>query len=627
MTGVELLLAAVTAVELALCGGLSVVLGRRWRARPGPATGSAFGVFAVVAFVLVLGLLPPFDTTGWAGALATDVLICVLLTIPYLLLLFTWALGGLGDRVARGATALLVLQWVVTLAVPPLPPEGQSGPAWVAFYTAFVLAAWAVQSLLAAAGLWRAGRGQSSVVRKRMRALGSGTLLMALTLTLSASGADGEPGAWQAFVALLGLASIALFALAFLLPPAVRLVWRQADLTALSAAEQGLMTSVTADEVARTILPVLGRVLGGGGAALLDDDGGCRRAEGLDDDEVRAISARVVGANDGRHPAPHVRDCGDGVLAARLTSGWLAVRAGRLAPVFGDDEAVLLGRVATLVDLAQQRVALFEQERTSRAAAEAANAELETLLYSVSHDLRSPLISVLGYLDCLQQEHREQLAGDGPHYLDRISVNAVYMQSLISDLLELSRIGRSDPAPGRLDLQALAAQVVDAARLGSPAAALHVAGPLPVVWMSDVRARQLLTNLVDNALRHGGRDDLTVTVSAGTDDAGRVLLHVADDGRGIPPEYRQRVLQVFERLDAPKSSPGTGMGLAICKRTAESLGGSLVVSGPPPGSPSGTTVTLALPADVLADGPSAPAPPAPRRTLDSALPAPEGTRR
>lgn len=613
MTVVELVLTVTILVELAICGAVAWTLAGRWRAAPTAATSSAFSVFAVVGGVVAVGLLPPIDPSTTVGALLTDALVCTLLSIPYLLARFTWTLGGLSDRAHLAAGALLAAEWVITLALPTLPAAGEPGPAWVLPYTVFVLLAWTVQSSLSAAGLWRTGRGQSSVVRKRMRSLAVGALLMTLTLTLSAGGPDGEPGAWQVVVALLGLVSVLLFGLAFLLPQSLRLIWRQSDLAALSAAEQGLMTATSTGEVGRTILPVLGRVLGGGGAALLSSDGVCLHATGFDDTLLTALSGRVAQLD----PAEPVQPLGAGALAGRLSTGWLVAQAGRLAPVFGDDEAVLLRRVATLVDLALQRVALFEQERASRAAAEFAGAELETLLYSVSHDLRSPLISVLGYLDCLQQEHVTELSGDGPRYLDRISVNAVYMQSLIADLLELSRIGRRESQPARLDLHALAGEVVEAARLGSPAAGVAVVGTLPPVHVSDVRARQLLTNLVDNALRHGGRDDLRVTVTADVDEIGRLLLRVADNGRGVPTEYRQRVLQVFERLDAPKSSPGTGMGLAICKRIAESLGGTLVVGGPPDDSPTGTTVTIALPAEVRSTELPAPRVPLPRDLVDT----------
>ncbi len=601
--GTELFLALVSGGELLLCVAVAAVLAQRWRRRRSQATGSAFGVFAVVALVIAAGYVEPGDPAhGW-GAVYTDVLISVLLALPYLLVRFTWVLGGLRDRTHLLLGGLALLEVLVTFLVPPLPEDGAARPGWASTYVTFVLAAWSLQCTVAAVGLWRAGRGQSSVVRHRMRALSTGGLLLAVTLVLSGVAGAETAALMQVTLALLGLGSIVLFAVAFLPPPVLRLLWRQDDIAALGTAERGLMRALSRDDVAETIVPVVGRVFGGGGAALLDEQARPVRAVGLTEAEMTRLTDLLPAGTDGRL----LRTADTRLMLVHLTEGWLVVRAGRLAPVFGDDEAVLLDRVGTLVDLALQRAQLFEQERVSRRAAETAGAELETLLYSVSHDLRSPLISVLGYLDVLLQEHRGELSGDGGHYLERISVNALYMQSLIADLLELSRIGRSDPPPAALDLPLLVQQVLDGARLAHPRADLQVVGCLPVIWMSGVRARQLLTNLVDNALKHGGRDDLRVTVSASSDELGRLLLAVADDGRGVPPEYRDRVLQVFERLDSARDTAGTGMGLAICKRIVESVGGSLAVGGPPSGAESGTTVTVRLPPAVLVE-PVVPAP-------------------
>jgi signal transduction histidine kinase len=539
----------------------------------------------------------------------TKAVVVVLLALPALLVVFAATLTAVTRRTARALVALWALEVVVTAAVPAL-PDGKDPhrPGWWLPYAVLVLATWAVQSAVAARGLWRAGHHQSAVVRRRMRSLAAGAVVLAVTLIAVGITGSSEVTVVRLAVLVAGLLSVLLFAVTFLLPTWLRVAWRQEDLAALSDAERGLMTALTAQEVADTIVPAL-RAVFGGAAALVDDAGqpvtataGGRPVDAVD-------PALLVSASDGaaQHDAVH------GALVARADSLWLVVRAGRLAPVFGDDEAVLLGRVATLVALALQRVRLFERETASRQAAEVVSADLETLLYSVSHDLRSPLISVLGYLDVLRLEHSDALSGDGPHYLERISVNALYMQSLIADLLELSRIGRADAPADALDLQSLAEEVADAAALTHPAARIEVLGPLPVVRTNDVRTRQLLTNLVDNALNHGGRPDVRVTVSART-TAGWLVVEVVDDGRGIPAEYRTRVLRVFERLDAPKSSPGTGMGLAICKRIVESIGGSIEVDGAPPDAASGTTVRLLLPDSVVVDRPL----PAPRTSPDEA---------
>lgn len=587
----------VAVAELAVTAVAAAVLLRRWRAHRSPATLSAFGVFAVLAAVITSGLVNPSTTTPHgAMAVYADVVISVLLAMPYLLVRFTWVLGGTSRRIHRCAAWGLAGQVAITFATPPLPGKGEPQPGWAVAYIALILVAWAWQSIVASRGLWRLGRSHSSLVRHRMRTLSAGSLLLAGTLILSGSAGSSQSAWLQVVIAVLGLVSILQFAVAFLVPPFLRVQWRQGDLAALAVAERGLMRAVSRAEVADTIVPVLAGVFGGRGAALLDIQGQALRTAGVVDLEA----ASVVDLVSSPPQELHVALVDQGVVAARLSEGFLLVEAGALSPLFGNDEAELLGRVATLVDLALQRVTLHEQERASREGAEAANQELETLLYSVSHDLRSPLISVLGYLDVLGQEHGEELSETGRHYLDRISVNALYMQSLISDLLELSRIGRVEQEVERVALGHLAQDVLDGAALHHPAARLQVLGELPEILVSGVRARQLLTNLVDNALKYGGREDLLVTVGTSRGPAGELLVQVADDGRGIAPEYRSRVLRVFERLDAPKSSPGTGIGLAICKRIAESLGGSITVDGPLPGRSSGATLTVSLPARVLA---------------------------
>ncbi len=592
---VDLLVQIVNGVEFVLSAVVGVVLARRWTGDHRPATASAAALFLVLAAVLASSLYQPtYPLQGWT-AIYIDVVICLLLLVPFFLVQLTRSLGGVGAAWYAATIALLGVQVVVIVVTPPLPGPGEPRPLWASLVVALIVGAWAVQSILASAGLWRLGRAESSSVRHRMRTLSAGSLILALTLVVSGASGGSTASAWVVGISLLGLVGIALYALAFLAPAFVRVLWRQGDLTELGQAERGLMQALTREEVASTIVPVLAGLLGGSGAALLDQDGTPIHISGRIDLEGQDWAARRVDAGRGT-----VHGLGQGLFMAQMARGCLVVSIGRLSPVFGTDESHLLNRVCTMVDLALTRVALFGQERESRAAAEAASAELETLLYSVSHDLRSPLISVMGYLDLLRSEHEAELSEGGSHYLERISVNGLYMQSLIADLLELSRIGRVGSEDELVDLAALAHDVIDAAGPSAGDVRVEVDPSARQVRISSVRARQLLTNLLDNALKYGGRDDLEVVVSVTRGPAGEVRLAVSDNGRGIPAEYRDRVLRVFERLDAPKSSPGTGIGLAICKRIAESLGGSLVMEGPAPGNDTGTTALVTLPRSVLA---------------------------
>jgi len=165
---------------------------------------------------------------------------------------------------------------------------------------------------------------------------------------------------------------------------------------------------------------------------------------------------------------------------------------------------------------------------------ERAKAELETLVYSASHDLKSPMVSLLGYLEYLRLDFGEVLGPEGNRYLNRMADSTVYMQQLIHDLIDLSRVGRSGVEPIEVDLGRLVRAIAEDAGAANPAAEIRV-GRLPVVTGDPTGFRQLFTNLLENALRHGGRPDLVVVVDGRDRPDGAVELSVRDNGKGIPP--------------------------------------------------------------------------------------------
>lgn len=593
------LLHVTQAVNLVVVVSVVVVLIRGRRVRRSPAVGWALAMFSDLALLVTLGFFPVRDDGSLLRHGYNVLLTCLLLLVPYLLIRFAFSLGAVGIRSHRIAATLTVLQLGFTIASPQFPKTGDPRTAWFTAFLVLVLVAWTVQSVLSAVGLWSAGKGQPSIVQNRMRTLSIGAVVLALALV--ASSASGQPDTTTQIVTkLIGVLGICLLVLAFIVPPWLGAAWRAADLVRLGTAERSLMTAVTPKQVAAAIVPAVIQLFGADGAALLDQRGRAIFSHGIPEDELAALHSELLG-----HDPSELVAVASGVgFGCRLSQGWIVVRAGAFAPVFGSAEEVLLDRVGSFADLALQRCRLFEQEARSRRAAEEANAELQTLIYSVSHDLRNPIISVLGYLDVLAQEHAGELQGDGSHYLERISVNTLYMQSLIQDLLELSRIGRSEPPPQAVALSALSESVAQGLRLTHPHCAITVVGSLPVAWMSELRARQLLTNLIDNAAKYA-QGDAQVTVQAEPDSSGGAVLTITDNGKGIPPNYRDKAFEVFERLDAAQTDvPGTGMGLPICKRIVETLGGSITLEGPPPNLPTGTTVRIVLPASVVQSGSS-----------------------
>src|SRR5439155_10878266 len=141
-----------------------------------------------------------------------------------------------------------------------------------------------------------------------------------------------------------------------------------------------------------------------------------------------------------------------------LRAGWLVVHASPYAPLFGNDEIALVRRLGSVIDMALERAESFQQDWAAREAVEQAHAEMESLLYTVSHDLKSPLLTVLGYLDLLRTEGA--VADGAPaQFVERMEASALYMQRLINDLLDLSRIGRHDAAAEEIDVVEVVGEV------------------------------------------------------------------------------------------------------------------------------------------------------------------------
>lgn len=579
------LVAVLCAVAVLLRGG---------RSRTSPAARWALAMFCDLGAVVLLAFFPVHDDGSLLRHGYTVVLVGVLLLVPYLLVRIALSLGAVGSGGHRVAATLTVVQLAFTAAAPRFPEPGEPRTGWFTAFVVLTLVGWTVQSVLSAAGLWTAGRGQPAIVRRRMRALSLGAVVLAVALV--AGSTSGQPStAVQVVSTLVGVLGVCLLVLAFVVPPWLAAAWRAADLVRLGSAERRLMAAVTPAQVATALVPAVVQLFGAAGAALIDAHGRAIGVQGVSEDVLAGLHHEL---DEGDAEQVVVLTARGGV-ACRLSDGWLVVQPGVFAPLFGAPELHLLDRVGSFADLALARCQLFEEEARSRRSAEAASAELQTLIYTVSHDLRNPIISVLGYLDVLAREHAGELRGDGEHYLTRISVNAQYMQSLIQSLLELSRIGRSEPPPQAVALGALAESVAEEMRVLNPQGRVTVEGPFPVAWMSELRARQLLTNLIDNAAKYGP-GDVQVTVRAVPDDSGGAVVTIADNGRGIPPQHREKAFDVFERLDAAQGDiAGTGMGLPICKRITDTLGGSITLGGPPADQSAGTTVRITLPASVV----------------------------
>lgn len=573
---------AMTWVNLVVFPLLALVSFRIWvnrRDRTAAWMAAAFGSLGAV--VVVARFLPeePEDQNLWV----TKGLILAIILFPYAIYRLAGSFSpspAWRRRLSDGSTGLLA---VATLLLPSFDSEDPTPPTHVRVYVIALVLWWLMLASITAYLLWRGGTGQPTLARRRMRLLAGASILLALAIAPSVQPEEDRPDAVIAVAAVLPALSALLFYFGFAPPGLVRLAWRRREQAALRRAELSVMQAHSPGEVAEILLPHVAEVLGARAAVLADGAGAIVGSYGIDDGRAEQL---VADAASGRVP--------DSVLTFPMRDGCVIVVASGYTPFFGDEEIGLLSGLASFTDLALDRARLLEGERAARQAIESANAELETLVYGISHDLKSPIITLVGYLEILQADYLEDLDEEALHYISRMSVSAHYMEALLNDLLELSRIGRVQTEVERVDLAQMAADVAASPGVAESGAKV-VVGKLPAVAANPLRVRQLFTNLVENAIRHGGRPEVTVRITAelGPD---ALVLSVADDGVGIPRQYREKVFGIFERLEGTgNSGKGTGIGLALCRKIVESMGGEISIAD----SAVGTCFRVVLPASMV----------------------------
>jgi len=207
---------------------------------------------------------------------------------------------------------------------------------------------------------------------------------------------------------------------------------------------------------------------------------------------------------------------------------------------------------------------------------EEANEELEAFSYSVSHDLRTPLRAISGYADLLSEASGPQMAEEPRGYLDRILRNAAKMNSLIDDLLRLSRIGSQDLQYSTVQLSAMAEQIMAELRAKTPERSVSARiDPGMSVVADRALMEVLLVNLLSNAWKFTSKKLAASIVLSAEQHNGETIYSVEDDGVGFDARYADKLFIPFQRLHAPKDYEGSGIGLSIVKRIIERHGGRI----------------------------------------------------
>jgi signal transduction histidine kinase len=252
---------------------------------------------------------------------------------------------------------------------------------------------------------------------------------------------------------------------------------------------------------------------------------------------------------------------------------------------FTKHDAQLALTYANQVAIALENARLFSDLQVELAARkeliaelESKNAELERFTYTVSHDLKSPLFTIRGFLGYLERDalsgNQERLKAD----IQRISDATDKMQRLLNELLELSRIGRVKNESQTIRFGELAREVLDLVqgRMMERSIVVHIDENLPTVFGDRQRLVEVLQNLLDNAAKFmGDQKEPRIEIGQRGELDGMYILYVRDNGMGIQPEHYERVFGLFNKLDP--LADGTGIGLAIVKRIVEVHGGRIWV--------------------------------------------------
>lgn len=247
-------------------------------------------------------------------------------------------------------------------------------------------------------------------------------------------------------------------------------------------------------------------------------------------------------------------------------------------------EVALLQQLADQVSIALAQAQLLEAESRQRQELARSNTELEQFAYIASHDLQEPLRMVTSYLQLLQQRYKDRLDRDADEFIAYAVDGAARMQTLTRDLLAYSRVGTRGTLIEQTDAGDALSRAIANLKVAIDESGAEVTHDLlPRVIADATQLAQLFQNLIGNAIKFRSKEPLKVHIAAERQDQAWLFL-VRDSGIGIDPQYTERIFLVFQRLHSRAEYPGTGIGLAICKKIVERHGGRIWLNSPGRGS-------------------------------------------
>jgi len=310
-----------------------------------------------------------------------------------------------------------------------------------------------------------------------------------------------------------------------------------------------------------------------------------------EDYEQRSAELGVVRFKPGQYDISRNSWLGVPIQVGETVIGMVCVMNLERENAFTESDVRLLTTIAANVGIAIQNAQLYttvQQELVERKRVEEVrerligeleqkNAELERFTYTVSHDLRSPIVTIKGFVGMLEKDLRENRPDRVQSDLQRIAGAADKMDALLRDLLELSRIGRLVNPPVEIDTVQLIRDALESvdAQIRSKNVKVEIAPDLPRLYGDRIRLREVFENLIGNAAKYMG-EQANPLIEIGINTHGdEPVLYVKDNGMGIDTQYHTRIFNLFEKLNP--AIEGTGIGLTLVKRIVEYHGGRIWV--------------------------------------------------
>jgi signal transduction histidine kinase len=557
-------------------GAVTLVFWRRRRDRASMWAAIAFGSLGLLELLSLVPNHPGNDAERAVGRIE----IALLVVFPYFLFRFTNAFRAPGQRLANALFGLSAVLVVWTFALPSIPQPGESrSAAFQAFIVVFFVH-WIVLSVVAATSLWRAGRSQPSVARRRMRFLAGATALLTVALLVSVF-TSSKDSAVSVASGALATVSVAAFFLGFAPPALLRLWWRIPEQTRLQEAIAGLLGfAESQEEVAQRVLEPAAAIVGANAIAIRNAEGAVVAAWNVPEERWASLERNGDAPPGGRGE----------LLDLEVPGGSLIVWTSKYAPFFGDEELRLLHVLGALTGLALESARLFTAERDARIALERADEVKTNFVALAAHELRTPMTTIHGFVTTLHHLADRLDESQKETVRDALLQQTQRMAMLVEQLLDLSRLDAEviEITPERVDVRAEVEEIVHTAAPD--------AGPVEIDVHEDTVAiidrgalERIVTNLVTNAFRYG-----TPPVRVHAEQTDRHFrLSVEDRGVGVPSEFVPDLFERFTRSDGARPSAiGTGLGLAIARSYARAHGGDLMYED---AEPHGARFSLVIP--------------------------------